>query len=185
MNLQIVGAGALVLFLCSGATRAEAQNVASSFEQLATRVETGDTITVVDVFGRETKGQVWNVSRDALIFGTSTGPRQLGEADVAMISQRRDDSLKNGAIIGAVSATALFVTVGTLLRDRDGGDVIVSGAIAGGVLFAGMGAAAGLGIDALITRRQLIYPKPAGRRGISVSPVFGRGRRGGAVTITF
>jgi hypothetical protein len=183
MNLKIVGA--LVILLCSGATRAGAQSVASSFEQLATRVETGDTITVVDVAGRETKGRIWKVSREALIFGTSMGPRQLGEADVATIRQRRQDSLKNGAIIGAVSATAFFVTVGTLLRDRDGGDVIVSSAIAGGVLFAGMGAAAGLGIDALITRRQLIYQKPAGRRSVSVSPVFGHGRRGGAVNITF
>jgi hypothetical protein len=183
MNLKIVGA--LVILLCSGTTRVQAQGVASSFEQLATQIETGDTITVVDVAGRETQGRVWNVSRDALIFGTSTGPRQLGEGDVAMIRQRRDDSVKNGAIIGAVSATAFFVTVGTLLRDRDGGDVIVSSAIAGGVLFAGMGAAAGLGIDALITRRQLIYQKPAGRRTVSVSPVFGHGRRGGVVQMTF
>jgi hypothetical protein len=183
MNLKIVGA--VVVLFCSGATRAEAQSVASSFEQLATRVETGDKITVVDAGGREIKGRVWKVSRDALIFGTSTGPRQLAEADVATIRQRRDDSLKNGAIIGAISATAFFITAGTLLSDSDGGDVIISTAIAGGVLFAGMGAGAGLAIDALITRQQLIYQKPAGRRSLGVSPVFGRGRRGGAVTITF
>ena len=183
MNLKIVGA--VCVFLCSGATRANAQSVASSFDQLAVLVETGDTIAVVDATGGKSQGRVWKVSHDALILGTATGPRQFLESDVTTISQRRDDSLKNGAIIGAVAATALFVTAGVALHDSDGGDVIVSGAIAWGVLFAGMGAAAGLGIDALITRRHLIYQKPASRNSVSVSPVFGHGRRGAAVTIRF
>ena len=175
----------LFLLLCGGAIRAEAQGVASTFDQLAVLVQPGAKITVTDVTGRETKGRIWKVSRDALILGTSDGPRQLGEVDVASISQRRDDSWKNGAIIGAVAATAFYVTVGTLLSDSDGGDVIVSSAIAGGVLFAGMGAAAGLGIDALITRREVIYKKAPGKSRVNVSPLLGHGRRGAAITVRF
>jgi hypothetical protein len=53
------------------------------------------------------------------------------------------------------------------------------------VVITGMGAAAGAGIDALITRRQVIYQKGAGGRRVSVSPMFGRGRRGAAITVTF
>jgi hypothetical protein len=63
--------------------------------------------------------------------------------------------------------------------------VIISTAIAGGVLLAGIGAAAGVVIDALISGRQVIYQKPAGRSRVSVSPVFGHGRRGAAVTVKF
>jgi hypothetical protein len=48
-----------------------------------------------------------------------------------------------------------------------------------------MGAAAGMGIDALIARRQVIYRKPTGENRVSVSPLFGHGRRGAAVTMTF
>jgi hypothetical protein len=48
-----------------------------------------------------------------------------------------------------------------------------------------MGAAVGAGIDALITRRQVIYRKPPGENKFSVSPLFGRGRRGAAVTVKF
>ena len=176
--------GVMFLLLCAGGT-VEAQEVASSFDQLAVLVKPGDKITVVDVTGRETKGQIGKLSRDALILVTSAGPRQLGEVDVATISQRRGDSLKNGAIIGAVAGTAYFVTMVALLSDSDGGDVIIGTAIAGGVLFAGMGAAAGVGIDALITRRQVIYQKPAGRSRVSVSPLFGHRRRGAAVTVRF
>jgi hypothetical protein len=64
---------------------------------------------------------------------------------VAPIRQRRDDSVKNGAIIGAATGAAYFLTAMALLRDSDGGDVIMHTAVAGGVLFAGMGAAAGAG----------------------------------------
>jgi hypothetical protein len=177
--------GVVFLLLCAGATRVEAQEIASSFDQLAVLVKPGDKITVVDVTGRETKGRIGKLSRDALILATSAGPRQLGEVDVATISQRRGDSLTNGAIIGAVAGTAYFVTAAALLRDSDGGEVIIPTAIVGGVIFAGVGAAAGAGIDALISRRQVIYQKPAGRSRVNVSPVFGHGRRGAAVTVTF
>jgi len=177
--------GVVVLLLCAGATRVAAQQVASSFDQLAVLVKPGDTVTVVDARGSETHGRIGTLSRDALTLVTASGPRQLGEADVVTVSQRRGDSLKNGAIIGAVAGTAYFVTALALLRDSDGGDVIVPTAVAGGVLFAGLGAAAGVGIDALISRRQVIYQKPVGRRSFNVSPVVGRGRGGAAVTLTF
>ena len=167
-----------------GGTRVEAQEVASSFDQLTVLVKPGDQITVVDVSGRKTKGRIGKLSRDELILVNSAGPRRLGEVDVATISQRRDDSLMNGAIIGAVAGTAYFVTGVVLLSDSDGGDVIIPTLIAWGVVTAGIGAAAGVGIDALISRRHVIYQKPARSR-VSVSPVFGRGRRGAAVTVTF
>jgi hypothetical protein len=176
--------GVVFLLLCAGGTRVEAQEVASSFDQLTVLVKPGDEITVVDVSGRKTKGRLGKLSRDELILVNSAGPRRLGEVDVATISQRRDDSLTNGAIIGAVAGTAYFATAAALLRDSDGGEVIIPTAIAGGVLFAGIGAAAGVVIDALISRPHVIYQKPARSR-VSVSPVFGRGRRGAAVTVTF
>jgi hypothetical protein len=120
-----------------------------------------------------------------MLVMTSSGPRQLGEADVAAITQRRDDSLKNGAIIGALAGTAYFATALAVLGDSDGGEVIVPSAIAAGVLFAGLGAAAGVGIDALISRRQVLYQKSATGNRVTVAPVCGQRRRGAAVTVRF
>ena len=176
---------AVLLLLCAGGARVEAQGVASSFDQLGVLVNPGDKISVVDVTGREAKGRIWKLSSDTLTLVTEAGPRQFGEVEVAQIRQRRGDSLTNGAIIGAVAGTAYFLTGLALLGDSDGGDVIVSTAVVGGVLFVGMGAAAGAGIDALITRRQMVYQKPAGGNRVSVLPLFGHGRRGAAVTVTF
>jgi hypothetical protein len=176
--------GVVCLLLCAGGSGVEAQEAASSFDQLAVLVKTGDTITVVDVTGAETRGRVGKLSRDSLFLLTEAGLRQLGEADVATISQRRGDSLMNGAIIGAVAGTAYFVTGAVLLNDSDGGGPIIPAAIAGGVLFAGVGAGAGAVIDAMIAGRHVIYQKPA-RSKVSVSPIAGHGRRGAAVTVTF
>ena len=173
------------LLLCGGVARVDAQEIATSFEQLAVLVKPGDKISVVEATGRETKGRVWILSRDALVLTTPDGPRQLGEADVAAISQRRDDSLMNGAIIGAVAGAAYVATAVALLHDSDGGEIFVPTAVAGTVLFAGLGAAAGAGIDALIAGRQVIDRKAAGRRSVTLSPLVGRGRRGAAVTVTF
>jgi hypothetical protein len=178
-------AGAVFLLLCAGGTRVEAQGVASSFDQLGVLVNPGDKISVVDVTGGEVHGRIAKLSRDTLTLATGAGPRQFGEVDVATIRQRRDDSLVNGAIIGAVAGTAYVLTALAVLGDSDGGEVIVPTAIAGTVLFAGMGAAAGVGIDALITRRQVIYRKPGGETSVSVSPLLGQGRRGAALTLRF
>jgi hypothetical protein len=177
--------GAVFVLLCADGARVEAQGVASSFHQLAVLVKPGDKISVVDVTGREAEGRIGTLSRDALTLVTEAGPRVLGEGDVAQIRQRRGDSLTNGAIIGAVAGTAYFLTGVALLNDSDGGEVIVGTAVAAGVLFAGMGAAAGAGIDALITHRQLIYQKPGGGSRVSVSPLVRHGRLGAAVSVKF
>ena len=177
--------GVLFLLLCTSVKPAVAQESASPFERLAVLLQPGDKITVLDVTGKETRGQLGKLSRDGLILMTSAGPRQLREADVITISQRRDDSVMNGAIIGAVASTAYFLTMMAVFADSDGGDVIVPTAIAGGVLFVGLGAAAGAGIDALISSRQVIYQRPAGQKMVGISPVLGGGRRGAAVTVKF
>jgi hypothetical protein len=184
MNLTM--AGAAFLLLCAGPTRVEAQDVASSFDQLSVLVKPGDKVTVVDGTGNKTDGRIGALSRERLTLVTPAGPREFGEVDVAMIRQRRDDSLKNGAIIGAVAGTAYYITLAAIFsRYSDGGDMIVSTAVIGGVMFAGLGAAAGVGIDALITRRQVIYRKAPGEKTVSVSPLLGHGRRGAAVTVRF
>ena len=181
---HLIVAIAVFTVFCT-ATRAEAQGVAASFDQLSVLVGPGDTITVVDAKGSETKGQIGKLSRDSLMLLTASGPRALSEADVSLIRQRRGDSLKNGAIIGAVAATAYVLTAIALLGDSDGGDIIVSTAITSTVLIAGMGAAAGAGIDALIKGNHVIYRKPSSGSRISVSPLLGRNRGGVAVTLRF
>jgi hypothetical protein len=173
------------MLLSAGTAGVEAQAVATSFDQLAGVVTAGDKVSVIDDKGSETEGRIGTVSRGVLTLATNAGPRVFSQAEVVRVRQRRSDSLTNGLVIGAVAGTAYFVTAAALLKDSDGGDVIVSTALVGGVLFAGAGAAAGAGIDALIVRRQVIYERPASGGSVSVAPLLGRGRRGVAVSVRF
>jgi hypothetical protein len=182
---RVTMVGAVVLLVCVGAARAEAQAVASTFEQLSVLVKPGDKVLVMDAAGVEAEGRIGTLAPGELILVTAAGPRKLGERDVARIRQRRQDSLANGAVIGAVAGMAYFLTILAIFGDSDGGDVIVPTVIFGGVMLTGLGAAAGVGIDALITSRQVIYRPPAGEKTISVAPLVGRGRRGAAVTVRF
>lgn len=178
-------AGALFLLMCGGAARVEAQAVASSLDQLTVLVKPGDTITVLDVTGAEAEGRIGTLSRDALILATEAGPRKLLETDIARISQRRGDSLKNGAIIGAVGGAAYGLTMLALAFSIDDGDVHPAGVVAGMALFTGIGAAIGVGMDALIVQRQVIFERPVAKGRVSISPLVGQGRRGAAVSIRF
>ena len=179
-----MGCAVLLLVFAFGGPAA-AQGVASSFDQLSVLVAAGDRITVEDVAGKRLNGRIGTLSGGRLTLVTRAGTRELGEADVVQIRQRRDDSLLNGAIVGAAAGTAYFVTLMAVLWDRDGGGVIVPTAIAGGLMMAGMGAAAGVGIDALITGRQVIYRRPPSAGRVTVSPLMGNGRRGAAIAVKF
>ena len=177
--------GAVFLLLCGGATRVHAQGVASSFDQLSVLVKPGDKIGIVDITGQETEGRIGTLSRDELTLVTKTGVRQLGEGDVAQIRQRRSDSLQNGAIIGAAAGAGYGLAMLAFLASTDdGGGPIPIGVVTSLVTLTGIGAAAGAGIDALITRRQVIYEKPGGGH-VSISPLFLHGRRGVAVSVKF
>jgi hypothetical protein len=178
--------GLAVLLLCLGATPVDAQNVASSFDQLTALVNPRDKIIVVDLAGGETQGRIAALSGDKLTLVTPAGPRELGEALVAEIRQRRRDSLQNGAVIGAAAGAGYGLAMLTLASIYgDGGDLMPASVVTGMVIFTGTGAAIGAGIDALIARTQTIYRKRSGAARLSVSPLFGGGRRGAAVTIDF
>lgn len=78
-------------------------------------------------------------------------------SEVARITQRRGDSLTNGALIrlcigGATAAIGSTVWAANTVGDTNGGEVALVVAI-----YAGIGAGIGTGIDALITRRQVIF----------------------------
>ena len=181
--LRIAGA---LLLLCMGAAGVEAQTVASSFDELGVFVKPGDKISVVDVSGKRVNGRVGKLSRDALTLMTESGARHLLESDVALVRQRRDDSLWNGAVIGAAAGGGYFATLMIIFHNySDGGDVIVPTMIAGGAMIVGMGAAAGVGLDALIRRSHVIYRKNGSGTKVSVAPLFGSGRRGAAVSVRF
>ena len=74
-------------------SRAAAQEVATTFDQLRFRVGPGDTIYLADETGREVSASVIEVSTRALVVSISGTRREFTEAEVTRIRQRLPDSL--------------------------------------------------------------------------------------------
>ncbi|HZI50968.1 MAG TPA: hypothetical protein VFE29_04040 [Terriglobia bacterium] len=176
----------VMLWWAIAGTQQAAAQEANSFEQLQVLVKPGDTVVVIDKEGRSTKGKVQNISRESLHLKSGGNVREFAQRDAVEIKKRQADSLANGAIIGAVAGGA-FGSLGAIAVcnegcDGDGGTVA---AVIG--IYAGMGAAIGVGIDALIKPRRTIYRSPgqSALSNIHVAPLIGGGRRGVALKWSF
>jgi hypothetical protein len=177
-----------VVFWCviPGLSPVSAQQV-SSFEQLQLLVKPGDKIEVLGTDGIKIKGKIENLNPASLRLSTKGGFRDFAQKDALEIKQKRGDSLANGAWIGALSGGGIMSGFAIALCsggecEGEGGQV--AAAI---VAYTGIGAAIGVGIDAMCRHRQTIYRQPAqaALRNVSVAPLLTSGRKGGVVRFSF
>ena len=175
-----------VVALGSRGATGQPLEVAHSFEQLQVLVRPGDTVTVTDVMGREVTGAIATLSSKALELVVSGSRRNFLEDDLQKIRQRRGDSLANGALwgVGIGAGWGALIVVGLASEDHDTGG---PGAIAGFIgTLGGLGAAVGVGADALIRGRPVIYEKTAlGAATVWLSPLLGRGQKGVRLSLRF
>ena len=165
--------------LTTTASLAEAQTV-ESFDRLALLVNQRDHITVTDRTGRQLHGRLIDLSPASLSLLTDEGLRDLEETEVALVRRRQPDSLKNGALLGAISGA---VVAGVLMSDEGPSYPGVYALFMS--LFGAAGAGIGVGLDAAYVRSQVIYTarRPAAR--VAVSPLLSRHRRGVALSLGF
>ena len=176
------------IFWCAvpGTKQAAAQQ-ANSFEQLQLLVKPGDTVVVIDMEGRTTNGKIVNLSRESLRLKSGGSIREFGQRDAVEIKQRRSDSLANGALIG-VAVGGGIGGLGAIAYCKEGwchGSGAEVAAVIG--VYAGIGTAIGVGIDALVRSRQTIYRSSAQTAfsRVNVAPLVGSGRRGIALKWSF
>ena len=157
---------------------------AHSFEQLQVLVKPGDNIYLTDSAGKTDKGRISDLTRDSLGLTVNGIRRDLSESDVFEIKRWRNDSLKNGALIGAGTAltlTTIFVAAYCSSEGCNAGE-----ATAAVLVYTGIGAAIGTGIDALIPTKQSIYHN-ANRtsRKVQISPMISRFNKGVKIAFSF
>ena len=161
---------------------------ANSFEQLQVLIRPGDTIVVVGTDGTTSKGQIQSLTPASLRLATKGNIREFTQRDAIEIKQRRGDSLGNGAWIGALTGGAVMSSFVIIVCQEEGWWCRGNG---GSVAFTiatstGIGAAIGVGIDALVKHQQTIY-RPAGSvlNRVHVAPLMSRDRKGVALKISF
>src|SRR5262245_34348864 len=102
----------LLLAACLVISALPREGSAQSAEQLSgLRSSNLQTVYVLDRSGVETSGKLLGLNPESMVLLVEGAERRFDMADVARIQKR--DSLKNGALIGAVVGLAMgFVTAG-------------------------------------------------------------------------
>jgi len=166
------------------APAAEAQGVAYTFTELRLLVRPGETISVVDAAGREMTGRIVELWPSKLALRRAAGTHEVLERDVQTIWQRRGDSLRNGALWGLGSGAALGGLAALAMLGGHEGTTGWAAILA--AFYGGIGAGIGVGVDALVQSRQVIYARPAAEAApLGVAPIVGGGRAGVAVSFRF
>jgi hypothetical protein len=145
---------------------------------LRSALKPGRTVWVTDRTGREEQIRVVGISGDVLTTTTGEQVRRIRTADVMRVRAREADPVLNGALIGAGAAVASGLLLCSMTepwancRD-DVGPMLRIG---------GIGAAAGIGLDALIRGRKTVFEASPGSLQVRVTPTVAV--RAGALQLT-
>ena len=177
-------ASVLALVVSATATGAHAQEVASSIEQLRVLVRPGSEVRVTETDGTEIKGTIQGLDGSSLHLRTKGGERVLDESEIRTVSQRRDDSLRNGARNGFITG-AVFGALAALSMAGEAepgwNAVFIPFAVAA---YGGIGAGIGVGIDAMIRSDEIIFDSEWKRTSTAaIAPIVERGRTGVRVRV--
>ena len=180
-------------------------------DELPRLLKLGDRITVTDDTGRELQGELIDLSPSALsvlvderhdlqetdsagktwcpngwrcsIGQTIAQTRRydLRETEITGITQRRADSLKDGALRGFISGAAII----SVLVLSSGCSVHPAGMLAAIGAYGGLGAGIGAAVDSAHVGSRVVYDTRGSSRRVSVSPLISRDRTGVAVSLGF
>jgi hypothetical protein len=154
-----------------------AQPVATSLEQLKGLGST-KVVTVADRAGDAFRGTIADVSESSLCLQIAGKIRCFEAGDVDSVRVRKEDSLIEGALIGAAVGTGL-----TSLMFLDNECRRDTSCYAAVTVYGGIGTAAGLLIDALLHGTLVVYSAPSGKEArLKLSPM---GPKGVRLTIVF
>jgi hypothetical protein len=180
--LAAVGAALILIGLLPG--RASAQPPATLFDRLPSRVRVGDIVWVQGDDGVEVKGKLWDLSPTSLEVMTGGQAKEFKAESVRAVWTREHDSFVNGALIGfGIGAGFAIVAMAATCE----GDCYPGGVVAV-LVYGGMGAGIGVGIDALTPAgRMKVYAQGAGPSSarVSVRPMISPRQQGLVVRVAF
>jgi hypothetical protein len=177
MRWRIVVLSVVVVLMPAGGF---AQAVATNFGELRLKAGPGDTLYITDTSGREFSSKVVDLSEKTLAVRVGGETRDLTEADVRRIRQRLPDRLWPSALIG--------FGVGAGLGALVAGFIECEGAECAGpsLGYGALGVGIGIGIDALIKGRKVIYEAPGTKpTRVALQPIVSGSVRGVRVTVPF
>jgi hypothetical protein len=174
--LRVGAAFTIALLVACGSASAQ-----TAVDDLPNRVKQGQKVSVTDEHGRTVRGRIVDMTPDSLAIARGDGREEVQYARIVSIDTV--DELRNGALIGLGIGLGFFM-VDAALAASDGLTLNAAGYVLLGGVYAGLGAGAGAGIDALIGGNRNVYQRGRGAR-LSIAPSFGRDRLGAAIGISW
>jgi len=159
---------------------AEAQEASHSWPGLAQSGLSGLKVYVLEDSGKETSGRLLSLTPDSMDLLVDGTQRHFEAAYVRRI-QKQGDSLRNGALIGALVGLGMGV-LGAIMSDCSEAAENCPGTRTALVLIStGVSAAIGTGIDALIVGRTVLYEATNGplKIGVETSSLSAHRRQAG------
>ncbi len=136
------------------------------------------TVWITDAIGREEKARIVGVSGGIVTITGGGAIRCLRTSEISRVSVRQPDTVISGALIGAGAAVASGLFVCRLTEPWEVCRDI-------GVRIGAIGAGVGIGIDALIHRRRIIYEAPPRTMRLRTLPIVARRAAGLQLTLHF
>ena len=152
----------------------------TSGERIPDVVKTGQRVSIIDDEGRQIDGRVEGTSAESIRVALRKGTQEIPVDRIVRID--RPDSLRNGAYIGlgfGTATSAIMAGFATQAENPQWGIVVATCAynvVAYTLL--------GTGIDAMFNNRRTLFERGPGVKA-RLSPVVGRGVRGGAISLTW
>jgi|WetSurSiteA1Bulk_404760.scaffolds.fasta_scaffold17596_2 hypothetical protein len=145
-----------------------AQEPATSLDQLKILLETGNKVTLVDLSGNSITGRVERIAPDALDLKVKDRVMTFTEKDIRQITQKKQDSVFNGILIGAAVGFGATLPINLGIADESEKGVAVAASALWGLIGGGIGAI----VDASVTRKQLVYFRPRSKVSWSIHPFY-------------
>jgi hypothetical protein len=177
--MTLIGvATALTATVLASPARAQApERPDPQFAALASKLSTGDSVTVTDTAGDVVKGRLDALSSEQITVLVDGQRRTVAAARVARVQRKRVGVLL-GAVIGAGAGIAAGAALASYAENEGGSQA------AAWMFPMAIGLGAGIGIDALVNFPRTVYRrKPVAQ--VNVAPILAPGAQGGSIRISF
>jgi hypothetical protein len=164
-----------------------AQEPASSLGELQHWVRIGDRVALTDANGRKVTGSVAALKPESVALAVEgQPPREFPQESIRTITRREPDSLRNGALIGLGVGVGFFGLAFAASNGCEYESNCAALVAVGAAFYGGMGAAIGVGIDAIVPGREMvIFRREVGRVRLGVSPRLAPGRQAVVMSLAF
>jgi len=158
----------LLLFIWPG--RTQAQEPATSLDQLNLILKTGDKVAVFDQSGNKTTGRMNRFTSYEFELKVGEKVQTFAQKDIRRITRDKPDSPLNGFLIGAAIGFGVTLPLNLAIADCDETGL----AFASSGIWALSGGGIGALVDAFVYKKQVVYARPRSSVAWSIGPVYSK-----------